>query len=118
MKKITDIISISELSRLIGISRPTLYKYLDEYETGTIVDLPNDIKELFDYAISDEAILKSQIYNYCMNQYKSDKDKSILDRIKVLIENEDYKELFQLIANNTDKIDVNELKEILKEKIK
>ena len=32
--QITDIVTITELSKLLGKSRPTVYKYVSDYEAG------------------------------------------------------------------------------------
>ena len=47
---ITDFISITELSRLTKKSRPTIYKYLDDFHLGNYDDIPYSIITLFKMA--------------------------------------------------------------------
>lgn len=117
MKKITDMITVSELSRLIDISRPTLYKYINEYEIGAKPSYDHKFKSLFDFILKDTTINKNQIYDYCMIIFTSSNDKAIIDKIKYLIEDDKYKEIFTLITNNIDRIDSDDLKKYLNERI-
>nr|MCR5349489.1 hypothetical protein [Acholeplasmatales bacterium] len=100
MKKITDMITVSELSRLIDISRPTLYKYINEYEIGAKPSYDLKFKHLFDYITEESTISKNQVYDYCMAVFESKSNKAILDKIKILLEDYEYKDLFKIITNN------------------
>ena len=59
--QITDMISITELSRITGKSRPTIYKYISDYQAGE--DVPEPFKKLFD-GITNR-MSKHDIYEYC-----------------------------------------------------
>ena len=59
--KITDMISISELARLLNKSRPTVYKYVSDYENGNFAGLPLSVKRLFN-EIKNGNIPKREIY--------------------------------------------------------
>ena len=56
-------ITISELARLTNLSRPTLYKYVEEYENNDISNIPADILELFNYIYSKIFIFASYIFH-------------------------------------------------------
>lgn len=78
-------ITISELSRLVDISRPTLYKYVEEYEKGNFNTIPKELLKLFDYINSDSVTDKSMIIGYCIDTYKKTNEHSVLDKIKMLM---------------------------------
>ena len=62
--KITDIISITELSRLLNKSRPTVYKYVSDFENGNHAAIPHSVKKLFENIRSGN-LPKREIYEYC-----------------------------------------------------
>ena len=77
-------ITISELSRLTDLSRPTLYKYVEEYEDEKYNTIPNDIITLFNYIYSNEAKTKADIINYCIQKNNKSAESSVFDKIKML----------------------------------
>ena len=66
--KITDAISITELSKQLNKSRPTIYKYISDYESGNLDLVPEMVKELF-RLIEEEEISRGQISEYCNNRF-------------------------------------------------
>ncbi len=112
--KVTDIITISELARLMNISRPTLYKYLYDYENDNSNNIPSDYKLLFDHIVNN-AKDKKDIYNYCMNQFESDDEKAILDKIKMLIQDKIYKDIFNKLTKDINIDKLNKINQILME---
>lgn len=78
-------ITISELSRLVDISRPTLYKYVEEYEKGNHTSIPKELLSLFNYINQDSVTDKSMIIGYCIDTYKKTNENSVLDKIKMLM---------------------------------
>lgn len=98
--KITDIVTITELSRITNKSRPTLYKYISDFEAGNLSEIPGAIVKLFE-GISTGEFSKKDIYSYCDSYF---------------MENDDLAEIFNLIKENKNKINLVALKEfILKE---
>ncbi|MBQ8717530.1 MAG: hypothetical protein IJY43_06790 [Clostridia bacterium] len=63
---ITDIISITELSRLTGKSRPTIYKYINDYNIGNLDDIPFSMIKLFKMSAFAS---KADIIAYCYKTY-------------------------------------------------
>lgn len=57
-------ISLSELSELTKISRPTLYKYLDLYVEGSGVYIRHDLYQLLEYIEKNHDIKKKDVYVY------------------------------------------------------
>ena len=118
MSNINNIITISELSRLVGISRPTMYKYLLMYENKDRMNIPNNIIEILDYLESDRVKSKQDVYNYFSNNFPSTSTMAVLDKTKVLInENSNFLKLLEYLVDNSNKIDFEELIKIFKEKV-
>lgn len=94
-------ITISELSRLTDLSRPTLYKYVEEYEAEKIHNIPNEILPLFDYIYSAEAKNKADIINYCIQKNKKSAESSVFDKIKMLFNtDEQFKKKLIVFVND------------------
>ena len=93
--QITDIVTITELSKLLGKSRPTVYKYISDYESGNYSALPHSVRSLFDKITSGETS-KRGVFEYCDHWFsdgtkaqKSGAQRSTLrDIIKLLKDNE------------------------------
>lgn len=118
MSNINNIITISELSRLVGISRPTMYKYLLMYENKDRMNIPNNIIEILDYLESDRVKSKQDVYIYFSNNFPSTSTMAVLDKTKVLInENSNFLKLLEYLVDNSNKIDFEELIKIFKEKV-
>ena len=102
---ITDIISITELSRLTGKSRPTIYKYINDYNVGNYDDIPFSIIELFKMSASCS---KSDIIAYCHKTYGK----------SARIYSEKTQELINLIIENEAKLNINRIKTFVLEELK
>lgn len=102
---ITDIISITELSRLTGKSRPTIYKYINDYNSGNYDDIPFSIIELFKMSASCS---KSDIISYCHKTYGRNTHNY----------NEETQEVIELIVKNNAKLDIGKLKAFILEELK
>lgn len=66
--RITDAISITELAKLLGKSRPTVYKYISDFEEGNELAVPDATLELF-HQITDCEISKKEILAYCEKRF-------------------------------------------------
>lgn len=82
-------ITISELSRILNISRPTLYKYVEEYECEFIQNIPDGILEIFDYIYSDKSYDKNDIMQFCIANHNSNTKDFVIDKIKMLMKVDD-----------------------------
>ncbi len=96
--------SITELSSLTGKSRPTLYKYMTNYEEKKYDNIPYSFIKLFDL-ISNENIYNKEIVEYCNKTFKK-------------IDDEDFNEFVEFLRKNKNLIDFNQLKMIIEDYIK
>ena len=95
--QITDIVTITELSNLLGKSRPTVYKYVSDYESGNYSAIPHSVKSLFDKIMSGETS-KRGVFEYCDHWFAgkarfsggkgAENPTTLKDIIKILKENE------------------------------
>lgn len=107
--KITDMITITELSQLLGKSRPTVYKYISDFESGNYEVLPPSVKKLF-LEIQAGNIPKKGIYEYCEHWFagetpsKKKKDKPVT-----------LKEIISMLKKLEHKLDLAKLKTYIEE---
>ena len=102
---ITDLISVTELSRLTNKSRPTIYKYINDYKNGNLDDIPFSFIELLKmskYSTREEVVL------FCYNTYGQSTEP---------FDNE-IREIVSLLTKNKEKINIKRIKEIILEEIK
>jgi len=108
--KITDMITITELSRLLDKSRPTVYKYIYDFENGNYSALPPSVKKLF-LDIQAGNIPKQGIYEYCEHWFAGAAPKSKKKPVTL-------KEIFSLLKKHERKLDLEKLKTYIEEEIK
>lgn len=112
--KITDLISITELAKLLNKSRPTVYKYIYDYENGNSELLPAPVLKLFTQITSGE-IPKRDVYDYCEKWFANGGVE-----VKKPVQKEQsigVKEVIRLIKANQDKINFAKLKSVIEEDI-
>lgn len=94
--QITDIVTITELSKLLGKSRPTVYKYVSDYEAGNYGAIPHSVRSLFDKITSGETS-KRGVFEYCDHWFTSssasfgarnEKPTTLKEIVRLLKENE------------------------------
>lgn len=112
--KITDIITITELSRMLGKSRPTVYKYLADFESGNFGALPSSVKKLF-CEIRDGKLPKREIAEYC--EYWFDGETEAPKKKKAKEKPLTLKDIFALLKRNEDRLDLAKLKNYIEEEI-
>lgn len=93
-------LSITELSRLLKRSRPTVYKYVTDYKGRRFDNIPNSVKVLFDSI--ESGCTKSEIYAYCESNFFDGE-----------IKRGEVKRLINLIIENEDKIDFEKLEKFI-----
>ena len=97
--------SITELSNLTGKTRPTLYKYINSYDSGDFDSIPYTFIQLFNL-MEKPNVKKIEIVNFCKNSFvEVDKDEDLNNFVKFLKENK-------------EKIDLNKVRLIIEEEIK
>ncbi len=102
---ITDLIPITELSRLTRKSRPTIYKYLRDFSNGNYDNIPYSIINLF--KMTDTAT-KDEIISYCNSTYGMSFASA---------SNAELQELFNLIVSNQYQIDLKKIKKYILEEL-
>ena len=100
--KVTDIISITELSRIMNKSRPTIYKYISDYEKESFMDIPLVVKELFDSIVKKD-FSKKDIYVYCDTYFGG---------------SDQVSEVIQFIKENKSRIDFERLMHFLRKEVR
>ncbi len=96
-------VNITELSRLTNKTRPSIYKYIDEYISGNYKDIPHSFVVLFNKINDNHS--KEEIIKYCESNFQK------------VTSNDKVNQIILLIKNNYDKIDLEKLEEIIKEQI-
>ena len=114
MSTITNKITISELSRLLGISRPTMYKYISSFDDGNSDEIPEEFLDILKFIDENEIYSKDEIYNYCMSKFMATSSKGLMDRVKVLNDsNEDFHSLLSFLITNSAALDFKDVLEKL-----
>jgi hypothetical protein len=112
--RVTDVVSITELSKLLGKSRPTVYKYIFDYENGQQDTVPVPIIRLFDQ-ITTASLTKREVYDYCYKWFSAGGMNMQGKAVKE--EKVDVKEIIKLIKANQHKINLQRLEKIIREEI-
>ena len=101
--QITDAISITELSRLSQKSRPTIYKYIQDFEQGNVEAIPYLFQELFG-KIQDDEISYEQIKEYCATHFGNE-EADLLPQTRKAI---------SFLKENQHRIDFEKLEKLLR----
>lgn len=112
--QITDIVTITELSKLLGKSRPTVYKYVSDYEAGNYSALPHSVRSLFDKITSGETS-KRGVFEYCDHWFSG---QGINEKIKKAEKPTTLRELIRLIKDNENKLDLSKIKDYVEEELR
>ena len=104
---ITDLISITELSRLTNKSRPTLYKYVNDFSLRKFDEIPYSFIVLFKM-IEEHNTSKRDIIEYCEKNYSCSSHKY----------DQELSEIIELLNANREKIDLSKIKTFIEENLK
>lgn len=92
-------IKISELAQYLNISRPTLYKFIELYESNKNL-LRKKYLDLFDYINNNLYLTKIDVIKYIIERFNKPKklDNEDLDKLISILENdEEYKTLIKVL---------------------
>lgn len=103
-----DHVSITELSRLTGKSRPTLYKYLDCFKRGAYDEIPYTFIRLFE-GIGDGHFSKQDVIAYCARYFANGASMVVADL--------EVRDLFEMILANREKLDIDKIKIAIEKEI-
>lgn len=101
--QITDAISITELSRLAQKSRPTIYKYIQDFESGNESAVPYVFLELFQ-RIQEEDISMEEIREYCSLRFGNPEEELTPE----------CKDFIEILKKNQNRIDFPKLERLLR----
>ncbi len=104
--KITDIITVTELSRLTQRTRPTIYKYINDYQRANYDVVPFSIKSLFDMILINNAS-KEDIRTYCLEKFGQSQETDV-----------HLTEVINMLKENSQQLDLNEVINFIKERLK
>jgi len=99
---------LTELSNYLKISRPTLYKYIDDFEKKRYSKIDYDTLELFKYIKLKTTLSKLQVIDYILHSHGKNKD-SIIEKVKDTIDSREKEVLLTKLLdifkhNNYEKI--------------
>ncbi len=115
--KITDVISITELSRLLKKSRPTVYKYVFDFESGNVGQIPHSVKKLFE-EIQTGAASKREICEYCTHWFgEAEEPKGFLSLSQLKDRRATLKEIIKLLNLHERKLDLAKIKNFIEQEI-
>jgi len=106
---------LTELSDYLKVSRPTLYKFIDSYDTKNFEQINKQVLKLFNYITENELAGKKNVINYILNNMVDLKELGGKDDIKsikkiksFLISNPESKKskYLELISEKSDYDDI------------
>ncbi len=109
--QITDIVTITELSNLLGKSRPTVYKYVSDYESGNYSAIPHSVKSLFDKIMSGETS-KRGVFEYCDHWFAGKAQSSVSGEKPTTL-----KEVIKLLKDNERRLNLGKIKKYIEEEL-
>ena len=112
--QITDFITITELSKLLGKSRPTVYKYVSDYESGNYSAIPHSVRSLFDKIMSGETS-KRGVFEYCDHWFAS---KARVARDNSAAKATSLKDVIKLLKDNERRLDLGKIRNYIEEELK
>ena len=110
--QITDIVTITELSKLLGKSRPTVYKYVSDYESGNYSALPHSVRSLFDKIISGETSRRG-VFEYCDHWFTSRTITAESHNKPTTL-----KEVIRLLKDNEGRLNLTRIKNYIEEELR
>ena len=94
-------IKITELADYLKISRPTMYKFIELYDSNRAKEINKNVKKLFEFIDENKLIEKRNVVNYILNNLNITKDiednkvsKKIEDISKYIINNPNSEKTF------------------------
>lgn len=78
-------IRMSELARYTGVSRPTLYKYVESYENKAYKDVPDRFLRTFRYIDRNRSVTKEQAIVYTITEFADGDSRDTKETIRKYI---------------------------------
>jgi len=109
LKKIN--LRLTELAHYLNISRPTLYKYLEEYESRKYKDIDKNTKRVFDFIKKTSTISKIAVIDYIINKIFDDTPEAMVNLYNAIDKDNS---LSNLLLHDIHNIGVNGVKDKIK----
>lgn len=98
-------IKITELADYLGLSRPTMYRYIELYDTGSKSEVGSSTRKLFNYIEKHPLVGKNNVIRFLLSEQsarKSKEDHDLASLIKYVKENRlsDKTKFMQEIISN------------------
>ncbi|ATG97159.1 hypothetical protein [Mesoplasma lactucae] len=94
-------IKISELATYLNISRPTLYRYIELYDSGHTKEINRQVLKLFKFIEKNKFASKNKVIKYILNDFdaneRTSKDKEEIIAIVNEMNTKQAKELLKLL---------------------
>lgn len=99
----------TELANYLEISRPTMYKYIELYDSNNLSEINKKVLKLFDYITENKLIGKNNVISYILNNLTNVKELESNDEInlfknvrKYMIDNQNSEksQFFDLASKN------------------
>ncbi|MCI7529949.1 MAG: helix-turn-helix domain-containing protein [Christensenellaceae bacterium] len=106
-------LNINELARILGVSRPTMYKYIELFNMGKNID--SKYSDIFAFIESENCRSAYDLYNY-VNGISSEFPKEIIDNY---VKNSNFRYLINYLSQKVEEIDIEKfykIKEIMEGK--
>jgi len=100
-------IRLTELSNYLNISRPTLYKYIDDFEKKRMSKIDYEVIQLFKFISKKTTLSKLQVIDYIVN--KKDQNTDFYTKIKKVVNTPEKEELLTKMLDVFDKDSYKEL---------
>lgn len=102
--KLKDLkIKVTEIADYVNLSRPTLYKAMDLYDSGDHDGINKNVLKIFDYISNNKGIEKKDVVNYMLSivdtKSLDEVDKEVVNRVKEYVRTNPTSEKTQFIDN-------------------
>lgn len=91
-------VTLTELAKLTGKTRPTIYNYMNLYEERKLDKVPYSFVKLFE--MLEENATHNQIVNYCKSAFESESPNNLDDALKTIkasVSEEDFEKILTMI---------------------
>ena len=77
-------LDVTELSKRFGISRPTMYKYIDHFKTGRIDSIPEKYRSFFEMISRDVLPTEEEVRQFLLEFFPTEIESGVIDSDRAL----------------------------------
>lgn len=67
--------NVSRFSKCLDVTRPTMYKYIDAYDSGRKDEVPEDVLKVFETVMCGNDDFRALYFNRLYSEYLNSKDR-------------------------------------------